>query len=130
MFLHDRDIDKIAKRLADHLRVVIQEGNTAMVDAVADLTAGVTDALAEIDTIVTQLETDIAALANIPPDNTAAIEAQVAKLTTGVAAARTALAPATAAVAAVAGASGVPGASGASGVDAGASGASGASGAA
>lgn len=64
-----------------------------MVDATADLTAEVTDALATLNGLVTQLEADVAALANIPPDNTAALEAQIARLTAGVVAAKAALAP-------------------------------------
>src|ERR1035437_1743993 len=91
LILSGKSIERIADRLVDRLRVIIQEGNKTMVDAVKDLTAGVDDALAELTTIVTQLEADILALANIPPDNTAAVEAQVAKLSAGVAAARAAL---------------------------------------
>ena len=64
-----------------------------MIDATADLTAEVTDALATLNSLVVQLEADVAKLATIPPDNTAALEAQIARLTQGVVAAKAALAP-------------------------------------
>lgn len=64
-----------------------------MADATADLTAEVSDALTTINGLVTQLEADVAKLATIPPDNTAALEAQIARLTAGVNAAKVALAP-------------------------------------
>jgi phage shock protein A len=89
----DRLIDQIAERLAVKVRAAIKEGFDTMVDATADLTAEVSDALTTLNALVVQLEADVAALANIPPDNTAALEAQIARLTQGVVAAKAALAP-------------------------------------
>ena len=86
-------IDRMTQRFAGQVRTIIKEELQAMADATADLTAEVTDALATLNELVAQLEVDVTALANIPPDNTAALEAQIARLTAGVVAAKAALAP-------------------------------------
>ena len=91
--MHMSLIEKMTERFAEQVRTIIKEELQAMVDATADLTAEVTDALATLNELVAQLEVDVAALAKIPPDNTAALEAQIARLTQGVTAAKAALAP-------------------------------------
>lgn len=82
-------IEQHVKELTDEVRGLIhilKHNGAQMVDAVADLTRSVNDAIDEIGVL-------LAGLKAIPPDNTAAVEAQIARLDAVVAAAKAPVAP-------------------------------------
>lgn len=81
MFEHE--IEELARRLSVHVREIVKQELKPMADAVADLTVEVTATLTDLSGLVTALQADIVLLSNIPADNTAAIEAQVARLKVG-----------------------------------------------
>lgn len=77
-------IEQHVKELTDEVRELIRtlkHNGAQMVDAVADLTRSVNDAIDEIGVL-------LAGLKAIPPDNTAAVEAQIARLDAVVTAAK------------------------------------------
>jgi hypothetical protein len=90
--LVERVAIKLAARLVRPIRAIIKLELQPMTDAVADLTAATDAALAEIAALVSEVQKDVAALAAIPADNTAAIQTQVKRLQDGTAAAASAVA--------------------------------------
>lgn len=77
-------IEQHTKELAEAVHELIhtlKHQGAQMVDAVMDLTRSVSDAIDEIGVL-------LAGLKAIPPDNTAAVEAQIARLDAVVAAAK------------------------------------------
>lgn len=76
----DAFAEKIAVRLVPHIQALLKKEIRPMVDAVADLTAEDTVVLADFAALMAEVTTLVNELAATPTDNTAAVEAQVARL--------------------------------------------------
>jgi hypothetical protein len=103
-------VGQIAHRLSGALQTTIQKELTRMTDVVADLSAQVSATLATLDDLLAKHQADVTALAAIPvtPDNTAALEAQIAALKDGTDKVRAALASVATATAASAASAAAP----------------------
>lgn len=80
-----RQNEKILSLLSKHFAEVLTKEDTIImaIDVVKDMAAQVDDTLTVMANSVAEIQKDLANLASIPPDNTAAIEAQIARLKTG-----------------------------------------------
>lgn len=80
-----RQNEKILSLLSKHFAEVLTKEDTIImaIDVVKDMAAQVDDTLTVMANSVAEIQKDLANLASIPADNTAAIEAQIARLKTG-----------------------------------------------
>src|SRR3954470_14946612 len=79
----DRLARHVAALLAEYIHAIIHKEMKPMVDAVSDLTAATDSALSVIGELLAEVQKDVAALAVLPKDNTAALEVQIERLKTG-----------------------------------------------
>jgi paraquat-inducible protein B len=77
--------NKVTAHVAGYLKALIKQEIRPMVDVVADLAAQVDSTLSVLNGLLATVAADVEALKNIPviPDNTQALEDQIAKLKVG-----------------------------------------------